>query len=78
MYKRNISFKTMIFFLVLIIIAGIYMFFYLKNMYYDSFKENETSVFFDQNSTEDSTNESNIINIFGYEINIDNFKIFTK
>ncbi len=78
MYKRNISFKTMIFFLVLIIIAGIYMFFYLKNMYYDSFKEHETSVFFDQNSTEDSTNESNIINLFGYEINIDNFKIFTK
>lgn len=78
MYKRNISFKTMIFFLVLIIIAGIYMFFYLKNMYYDNFKEHETSVFLDQNSTEDSNNESNIINIFGYEINIDNFKIFTK
>lgn len=78
MYKRNISFKTMIFFLVLIIIAGIYMFCYLKNMYYDSFKEHETSVFLDQNSAEDSNNESNIINIFGYELNIDDFKIFTK
>ena len=54
------------------------MFFYLKNMYYDSFKEHETSVFLDQNSAEDSNNESNIINIFGYELNIDDFKVFTK
>lgn len=71
MRNRNISFKMMIFLLIIIISVGVYAFINLTKLYYTKFENKESSVFIEKE-------QSNTINVFGYEFNIDNFNIFTK
>jgi len=73
---RNISASKMFFLLIIMIGLFGYFIYDLTCMYYDTYESDSTN-FLIENKKETDSESSNVLDVFGYKINIPDFKVFT-